>query len=91
MAKMAKICRATNAIDVQVAKTEAEADALNSARRTALSALARVKPTTILKMQLCLVQKLLKWYVQSKQLLKNINSRFVHLVMLGMEISIQLV
>ena len=49
MARIEEICRATNAVDVQVAKTEAEADALTSARRTALSALSRVKPTTILE------------------------------------------
>ena len=49
MAKIEKICRETNAIDVQVAKTDAEAEALMSARRTALSALSRVKPTTILE------------------------------------------
>ena len=49
MARIEEICRSTNAIDVQVAKTEAEADALTSARRTALSALSRVKPTTILE------------------------------------------
>ena len=49
MAKIEEICRATNAVDVQIAKTEAEAEALTSARRTALSALSRVKPTTILE------------------------------------------
>lgn len=49
MEKIEKICRETNAVDVQVAETEAEADALTSARRTALSALSRVKPTTILE------------------------------------------
>ena len=49
MAKIEEICRMTNAVDVQIAKTEAEAEALTSARRTALSALSRVKPTTILE------------------------------------------
>jgi glycolate oxidase len=49
MARIEEICRLTNAVDVQVAKTQAEADALTSARRTALSALSRVKPTTILE------------------------------------------
>ena len=47
--KMANVCRAMNAVDVHVAKDEAEADALSTARRSALSALARLKPTTILE------------------------------------------
>jgi glycolate oxidase len=49
MARMAEICKQEEAISVQIAKTEAEADALRTARRTALSALARLKPTTILE------------------------------------------
>ena len=47
--KMANVCRSMNAVDVRVAKDEAEADALRTARRSALSALARLKPTTILE------------------------------------------
>lgn len=38
-----------NAVDVRIAKDETEADALRTARRSALSALARLKPTTILE------------------------------------------
>lgn len=49
MARIAEICRECDAVDVQIAKTDAEAEALTSARRTALSALSRVKPTTILE------------------------------------------
>ncbi len=49
MARIAEICRECHAIDVQIAKTAEEAEALTSARRTALSALSRVKPTTILE------------------------------------------
>ncbi|WP_210364859.1 glycolate oxidase subunit GlcD [Bacillus sp. REN3] len=49
MARIAEVCRAENAVSVQVAKTEEEADALRTARRSALSALARLKPTTILE------------------------------------------
>jgi glycolate oxidase len=49
MAKIAEVCREQNAVSVQVAKTEAEAEALRTARRSALSALARLKPTTILE------------------------------------------
>ncbi|KYC64222.1 glycolate oxidase subunit GlcD [Heyndrickxia coagulans] len=47
--KMAEICRAEKAVDVQVAKSPEHAEALMTARRTALSALARLKPTTILE------------------------------------------
>ncbi|MGD6899594.1 glycolate oxidase subunit GlcD [Bacillus infantis] len=49
MAKMESICREESAVSVQVAKTAAEAEALTAARRAALSALARLKPTTILE------------------------------------------
>lgn len=49
MLRMAEICKQEKAISVQVAQSEAEADALRTARRTALSALARLKPTTILE------------------------------------------
>lgn len=49
MEKIAEICRQKNAVDVQIAKSVAEAEALTSARRTALSALSRVRPTTILE------------------------------------------
>lgn len=49
MAKIAEVCTEQNAVSVQVAQTEAEADALRTARRSALSALARLKPTTILE------------------------------------------
>ena len=48
--KMANVCRSKECgIDVQVAQAEEEADALRTARRSALSALARLKPTTILE------------------------------------------
>ncbi len=43
------ICIKNNATNVKVAKDESEALLLKSARRTAFSALARVKPTTILE------------------------------------------
>lgn len=49
MKAMARICREQHAISVQVAKTEEEANNLRTARRSALSALARLKPTTILE------------------------------------------
>ncbi|OLN22226.1 glycolate oxidase subunit GlcD [Domibacillus antri] len=49
MQKIADICTREQAVSVQIAATEAEALALTSARRAALSALARLKPTTILE------------------------------------------
>lgn len=47
--KIADICKENHAIQVDIAKSEEEADALRTARRSALSALARLKPTTILE------------------------------------------
>ncbi len=47
--KIAKICEESEAISVQVAQTTEEGLALTTARRSALSALARKKPTTILE------------------------------------------
>lgn len=49
MEKIAAICLEENAESVQIAGSEEEADALRTARRAALSALARLKPTTILE------------------------------------------
>ncbi|MBU2583799.1 MAG: FAD-binding protein [Bacteroidetes bacterium] len=43
------ICKKKNAVEILVAQTEAEALRLKTARRSAFSALARVKPTTILE------------------------------------------
>lgn len=48
-AAMERVCREQGAKEVRVAKNDAEADKLASARRTAFSALARVAPTTILE------------------------------------------
>lgn len=47
--KMADICKQEQAVSVQIAKSQEEAEALTTARRSALSALARLKPTTILE------------------------------------------
>jgi glycolate oxidase len=47
--KMEKICREKGCLELRVAKDDAEALRLASARRTAFSALARVSPTTILE------------------------------------------
>ncbi|MGM0901572.1 MAG: glycolate oxidase subunit GlcD [Bacillota bacterium] len=47
--RIADICTAENAVSVQIAKSPEEAEALTTARRAALSALARLKPTTILE------------------------------------------
>jgi len=48
-AQMEKICREQGCLEVRVAKDDAEATKLASARRSAFSALARVAPTTILE------------------------------------------
>src|SRR4051812_6737619 len=48
-AQMEKICREQGCKEVRVAKDDAEAAKLASARRSAFSALARVAPTTILE------------------------------------------
>ncbi len=48
-AQMEAIARANGSMEVRVAKDEAEANRLASARRSAFSALARVAPTTILE------------------------------------------
>jgi len=47
--KIIKVCKQEGAVSVQVASSEEEALALAAARRTALSALARLKPTTVLE------------------------------------------
>jgi len=49
MKKIAEVCKQENAVSIQTAATEEEADALRTARRAALSAIARLKPTTILE------------------------------------------
>ena len=48
-ARMEEIARRNGALDVRVAKDDAEAARLATARRSAFSALARVSPTTILE------------------------------------------
>ncbi|MCL6549097.1 MAG: FAD-binding protein, partial [Alicyclobacillus sp.] len=47
--RIAELCRQAGASDVKVAHTAAEGERLMQARRFALSALARVRPTTILE------------------------------------------
>ncbi|MBB5173985.1 glycolate oxidase subunit GlcD [Texcoconibacillus texcoconensis] len=47
--KIAQICRESNALSVEVAETVEQGEQLTAARRSALSALARMKPTTILE------------------------------------------
>ncbi|KEO80950.1 FAD-binding oxidoreductase [Tumebacillus flagellatus] len=49
ISRMADICRAEGATEVRLAQTAQEGAKLMAARRAALSALARVKPTTILE------------------------------------------
>ncbi|MCD8511113.1 MAG: glycolate oxidase subunit GlcD [Bacillus sp. (in: Bacteria)] len=47
--RIAEICDEGGAISVKIAETPEEGEALTTARRSALSALARLKPTTILE------------------------------------------
>ncbi len=47
--KMATICEQKQAVSVRIAESAEEADKLRTARRSALSALARLHPTTILE------------------------------------------
>ncbi|MHB1049757.1 MAG: FAD-binding oxidoreductase [Bacteroidota bacterium] len=47
--KIEACCRANNALDVKVAQTTEEAMKLKTARRSAFSAIARTRPTTILE------------------------------------------
>ncbi|MGM8211922.1 glycolate oxidase subunit GlcD [Virgibacillus sp. W0430] len=49
MSLIAALCEQNNAFQVTIAETEEEANDLTAARRTALSALSRLKPTTILE------------------------------------------
>jgi glycolate oxidase len=48
-AKVLELCRRHRAADVRIAANEEEATKLRAARKSALAALARVKPTTILE------------------------------------------
>jgi glycolate oxidase len=47
--KIAEVCKQEGAVSIQIAATEEEAMALRTARRAALSAIARLAPTTILE------------------------------------------
>lgn len=47
--KIIEVCKQEGAVSVQVAQSDEEAEKLTTARRTALSALARLMPTTILE------------------------------------------
>ncbi|ETI66115.1 glycolate oxidase subunit GlcD [Neobacillus vireti] len=49
LTSMAEICKQEQAVSIQIAASEVEAEALRTARRAALSAIARLKPTTILE------------------------------------------
>src|SRR5690625_4721632 len=47
--KIAKLCKENQAFEVQIAETDEQAEELTEARRAALTALSRLKPTTILE------------------------------------------
>lgn len=80
-----------NAVDVRIAKDETEADALRTARRSALSALARLKPTTILEDATVPRSQIAPMVEAINAIAKNIIFLFVRLDTLVMVIYIQLV
>lgn len=88
---MANVCRSMNAVDVRVAKDEAEADALRATRRSALSALARLKPTTILEDATVPRSQIAPMVEAINAIAKNIIFLFVRLGMLAMATYTQLV
>lgn len=88
---MANVCHSMNAVDVRVAKDETEADALRTARRSALSALARLKPTTILEDATVPRSQIAPMVEAINAIAKNIIFLFVRLDTLVMGIYIQLV
>ena len=47
--KISNLCRENNAFEIKIAKTDRETETLLTARRSALTALSRLKPTTILE------------------------------------------
>lgn len=47
--KISNLCRENGAFELKIAKTDQEAETLLTARRSALTALSRLKPTTILE------------------------------------------
>lgn len=49
MERIAEICQKNHAVQIKVAKTDEEADEVMTARRSALAALSRMRPTTILE------------------------------------------
>ncbi len=88
---MANVCHSMNAVDVRVAKDETEADALRTARRSALSALARLKPTTILEDATVPRSQIAPMVEAINTIAKNIIFLFVRLGTLVMVTYIQLV
>lgn len=71
MQSIAKVCKQHGAKEVNIAHSEEEANALLTARRSALSALARLSPTTILEDATVLGLKLPAWCGQSKILRRS--------------------
>lgn len=73
MLKMAAICEEEHAVSVRVAESEEEADGLRTARRSALSALARLKPTTILEDATVPRSEIAKMVVATSEIAKKYN------------------
>ncbi|MDX1952281.1 MAG: FAD-linked oxidase C-terminal domain-containing protein [Verrucomicrobiota bacterium] len=74
-AAMERICRERGCLQVIVARDDAEATRLASARRTAFSALARVSPTTILEDATVPRSELAKMIRYVEQIAKKYNLR----------------
>ncbi|MGX1194548.1 glycolate oxidase subunit GlcD [Metabacillus sp. SLBN-84] len=73
MLKMAAICEEEHAVSVRVAESDEEADGLRTARRSALSALARLKPTTILEDATVPRSEIAKMVVATSEIAKKYN------------------
>ncbi|BBP89919.1 hypothetical protein BsIDN1_35370 [Bacillus safensis] len=71
MQSIAKVCKQHGAKEVNIAHSEEEANALLTARRSALSALARLSPTTILEDATVPRSEMPAWCGQSKILRRS--------------------
>lgn len=89
MQNMAEICKKQGAVSVQLANSEMEAEALRTARRAALSALARLKPTTILEDATVPRSEIANMVKAINEISKNTDFPSVHLAMPVMEICIR--
>lgn len=83
--EMTRIANENGAIFTKIANDEAEADKLKTARRVALSALSRLRPTTILEDATVPRSEIAKMVNKIDEIAKNITFRLLLLVMRGWE------